>query len=297
MARGMDYGVRQSKLVTRRILVETLRRLQVVDPLANYSYVGFGAHQFLDFDLVHRHLGLVDMTSIESDADLIARCHFNAPYRAIKVLQGTAGTLIPTLPWKKKAIVWLDYTQRLRGSEMADIENVALRLKPGSVLAVTLNCHPGADGHRREALSSAVGAMNVPIGTSEARLADWGLANAQREMVSSLLHKTLSSRADGSSWQQLLNIHYKDDARMQLIVGVIDHADIHEQIQACKFEDMSEASFDAAATVIEVPDLTEHEKRALNQKLPAKSIKAFAGLAQKDVDAYAKFYRWLDPAS
>lgn len=296
MATGMDYGTRQSKLVSRRIFVETLRRLQVVDPLANYAYVGFGAHQFLDFDLVHRHLGLTDMTSIESDPDLIARCHFNVPYKSITVLEGTAGTLIPTLGWGKKAIVWLDYTQRLRASEMSDIENVALRLKPGSVFAITLNCHPGQDGQRRDALGKAVGISNVPIGTSEARLADWGLAKTQRELLSSLLHRTLASRGDGTVWQQLLNIHYKDDARMQLLVGVIDHPDMHDQIQACKFEDMPEISFDAEATVIEVPALTEYERRAISRKLPAKNVKAFGGLRQKDIDSYAQYYRWLDAA-
>jgi hypothetical protein len=294
MATVLDYGDRQSKQVARRILVEALKRLQAIDKLSNYNYVGFGAYQFLDFDLVHRQLGIDRMTSIESDPRLIARCHFNAPYRSINVLEGTATTIIPTLDWSGKNIVWLDYTQRLRAVEMADCENVALRLTPGSVLAITLNCHAGEEGGRRAELERAVGAENVPIGITESKLGEWGLAKTQRELVASLLHRTLAGRGDQVSWQQVLNIHYRDDARMQLIVGIIDHPDLHASIQACRFEDMAEVSFDAESTVVELPVLTLRERQALSKRLPAKTLKDFAGLSAKDLASYAKFYRWLD---
>jgi len=292
----LDYGDRPSKRVTRRIFVEALRRLQSIDRLSNYSYVGFGAYQFLDFDLVHRQLGIERMVSIESDADLIARCHFNVPYRAIDILEGTATTLIPTLDWSGKSIVWLDYTQRLRSDEMADCENVALRLQPGSVLAVTLNCHPGEDGQRRAALAKSVGSENVPIGITEARLGDWGLAKAQRELLTSLIHRTLAGRGDGVNWQQLLNIHYRDDARMQMIVGIVDHPDLHEKIQGCRFEDMREVSFDGHPIVVDLPVLTLREQQAISKKLPSsRSLREFAGISARDVASYAEFYRWLDP--
>lgn len=291
-----DYGDRPSKAVCRRIFVEALRRLQSAEKLSSYAYVGFGAHQFLDFDLVHRHLGVNDMTSIESDERLIARCHFNAPYRTIKVLEGTSTTLIPSLDWKRKSIVWFDYTQRLRSSELADCENVALRMKPGSVFAVTLNCHAGEDGNRRAELEQAVGAENVPIGTSEAKLGEWGLAKVQRELVTEVMHRTLAGRGDGTSWQQLLNIYYRDGARMQMLVGIVDHPALHEQIAACRFEDMDEVSSGADPLVIDLPELTTRERQALSKKLPAKILKSFAGIPEPVVQSYARFYRWLDAA-
>lgn len=296
MATTLDYSDRQSKQVTRRIFVETLRRLQAIDKLSNYSYVGFGAYQFLDFDVVHRQLGIDRMTSIESDEKLIARCHFNTPYRGIDVIQGTATTLIPTLDWSGKVIAWLDYTQRLRSAEIADSMNVALRMRPGSVFAITLNCHVGEEGTRRSDLAKAVGEENIPIGITEAKLGEWGLAKTQRELVSSLLHRTLASRSDGTTWQQILNIQYRDAARMQMIVGIVDHPDLHAAIQTCRFEDMPEVSFDAEPLVIELPALTVRERHAIGKKLPAKSIKEFAGLSAKDLAAYARFYRWLDAA-
>ena len=290
----LDYGDRPSKTVCRRIFVETLRRLQALDKLSTYSYVGFGAYQFLDFDLVHRHLGIDKMISIESNEKLIARCYFNAPYKNIEILPGTSTTILPTLDWSGKRIVWLDYTQRLRSEELADCENVTLRMQPGSVLAITLNCHPDDDGERRQRLADAVGEDNVPIGTSEAKLGDWGLAKTQRELVTGLLHRTLAARGDGTTWQQLLNIFYRDGARMQMIVGVVDHPDVHQKIDACRFGDMTEVSSDAEPLIIEIPTLTTRERQALGQKLPARTLRSFAGLPDGDLAAYARFYRWLD---
>lgn len=297
MATVLDYGDRPSKTVCRRIFVETLHRLQALDNLSKYSYVGFGAYQFLDFDLVHRQLGIDKMISIESNPKLIARCHFNAPYKGIEIVEGTSTTVIPTLDWSKKTIAWLDYTQRLRKEELADCENVALRMQPGSVLAITLNCHPGEDGKRREEFADAVGEANVPIGASEARLGEWGLAKAQRELVTGIVHRTLADRGDGATWQQLLNIFYRDGARMQMIVGVVDHPTIHDEIVACKFDDMTEVSSDADPLIIEIPALTVRERQALGQKLPARTLKSFAGLPEADLMAYARFYRWLDAVS
>lgn len=294
MSTALDYGDRPSKEVSRRIFVETLRRLQALDNLSHYSYVGFGAHQFLDFDLVHRHLDIVKMTSIESNGKLIARCHFNSPYRNIVILEGTSTTILPSLDWADKKIVWLDYTHRLGPTQLADTENVTLRMQPGSVLAITLNCHPGEDGERRQQLAEAVGEERVPVGASEARLGDWGLAKVQREMVTGLIHRTLAARSDGTTWQQLLNICYRDAARMQMIVGVFDHPDIHEKMDACRFRDMAEVSPDAEALVIEIPTLTVRERQALGKRLPARRVKGFAGLSEADLAAYARFYRWLD---
>jgi hypothetical protein len=294
VASNLDYSDRPSKRVSRRILVDVLRRLHRLDNLANYSYVGFGAYQFLDFDLVHRELGVRNMTSIESDSKLIARCHFNVPYKDIQIIQGTATTVLPTLDWTKKSIVWLDYTQRLRQQEIADCENVALTLTPGSVLAVTLNCHPGEEGTRMRALEDAIGTAHVAITLTDDKLGGWGLAAAQHKLLTAKIEKTLNDRGDGASWQQVLNIRYKDDARMQLIVGIIDHPDIHAELSACKFGDMDFTSYDAESLIIAIPSLTTREQLKINESLPSKSPKAFAGISQDAVSSYAKFYRLLE---
>lgn len=292
----LDYGDRPSKAVSRRIMVETLRRLQAFEPLPSYSYVGFGAIQFLDFDLVHRHLGIKKMTSIEADSSLLPRCHFNVPFKGINILEGTSTTVLPTLDWGSKVIVFLDYTQKLRQEEMSDCENVALLIIPGSVLAVTLNCQPNSEvGQRRVDLEAAVGSQQVPLGVTDARLGGWGLGVVQREILTSVIQGALAARGDGSSWQQLLNIRYKDGASMQTIVGVVDHPDVHKKLEGCRFQEMDEVRDGPDALEIQIPMLTARERLALNAKLPS-TVRSFAGISEAKVKAYASMYRWMDSA-
>jgi len=292
--RKPDYGDRPAKQVVRRIFVEVLKRLHVVDDLSKSAYVGFGAHQFVDFELVHRQLGINQMTSIEGDASYVLRCQFNKPFDFVNVVQGTSATVLPGLNWSQRHVVWLDYTQRLRFDELADCELLGLRMVPGSVLAVTLNCHPGTT-NRMDDLRLAVGADNVPLAATEAKLGDWGLAATQRELVTARINRALASRGDGAVWQQLLNLRYKDGARMQMIVGIVDHSTVHERIEVARFGEMEEVSADDTAVEVVLPSFTSRERQALDTMSPNKKRRGFAGIPQRDIDAYVKFYRWLDP--
>src|SRR4051794_25570909 len=109
----VSYELRPTKAIVRSILVDTLGRLAPIAPLADYQYVGFGAVEFFDFDLVHRRLGVHKLISIESEANLIPRCRFNRPFKGIEVLSGMSLTILPTLDWSGLSIVWLDYTSCL----------------------------------------------------------------------------------------------------------------------------------------------------------------------------------------
>lgn len=291
-----DYSERPSKAVTRRILMALLQRLQAFQATSKYRYVGFGAIGFVDFDMAHRVLGVKKMTSIEYKTNLIPRCNFNRPFKGIEVIEGSAGTVLPTLDWSDRAIVWLDYTSKLRSDELSDIENVALLLRPGSVLAVTLNCSVSSEEDERvPELEKAVGADKVPLGVSGARLGGWGLADVQRDLITQLVERTLGNRGDGASWQQLLNIHYRDGAPMQLLVGVVGGADVHKDLLRCRFGEMDEVRMGTEALVVEVPTLTLRERQALNAKLPGKAP-SLAGIPAEKLQAYADMYRWLESA-
>lgn len=291
----LDYAHRPSKAVTRRILVHTLRRLQGLRPLTEYAYVGFGAIQFLDFDMVHRHLGVTDMSSLEGKTTLLDRCNFNKPYGSIKVLGGSAGTLLPGLDWSRPTIVWLDYTTRLTVKVISDCRSVALVMQPGSVLAVTLNSDPSEEGERRSALERAVGSGRVPLVVNEAKLGGWGLAAMQREILTGEINQVMGARGDGTAWQQLLNIHYKDDARMQLVAGIVDGPEIHDSLTACRFFDDPETRSDAETLEVVVPRLTAKERHRIDQARTASP--GLLGIDQDELDSYGRLYRWMDAVS
>ena len=84
-ARDVHYVQRPAKNISRKMLCETLRRIEPFAPLTEYHYVGFGSAYFADFVLLHRALAVRNMTSIERDTFNKDRYDNNKPFRCITV--------------------------------------------------------------------------------------------------------------------------------------------------------------------------------------------------------------------
>lgn len=292
----MSYDIRPSKAVTRRIIIETLRRLAPVVPIRDYQYVGFGALEFVDFDMMHRLLGITKMTSIESNTSAIERYEWNRPFNGITVLPGRASTILPGLDWSQPSVVWLDYTATLTTEILGDVETLARALIPGSVLIVTLNAHPAKLGERRVALEQAMTAEKVPIGVTEPRLGGWGTAEVQYKVLTAALEAALGARADSASWRQFLNINYEDRAKMQIVGGVISAPSLERALDGCYFGDLDEARSEEEALAVHVPLLTMRERDWLNQRLPPapdEDYPILPGVPDRDLKDYCSVYRWL----
>lgn len=298
---AISYEVRPSKAVTRVIFMDVLRRLSPVAPIADYQYIGFGAIEFVDFDLIHRQLGITNMISIEANDSIVNRCEWNRPFKGIDVMPGRASTILPQIGWARLSIVWLDYTSTLTEEVIGDIEYLSRVLIPGSVLAVTVNAQPSKPiDERREQLEKFVGADRVPLGVTNATLGDWGLADVQHEIASAAVDGACRSRTDGALWRQLLNIHYSDSTKMQVIAGVFDAPAMGRMLDSCRFDDVQEIRTGRDALHIRVPLLTQREKDWLNARLPVAGPNAklpkLSGVEHKDLEAYAQVYRRLEGA-
>ncbi len=296
----MSYDVRPSKAVTRRLFLDLLRRLAPVAPLPDYHYVGFGALEFLDFDLVHRQLGITRMTSIEGDVKCLERYRWNRPFNGIDVLPGRSSTVLPTLDWARLAIVWLDYTSTLTTEVIGDLETLSRVLIPGSVLAVTLNAHPGRLGERRDALEKAITPERVPLGVTDSRLGEWGLAAVQHEVLGATLRASFAARPDAATFSQLLNINYQDRARMQMVAGVVGAPAFDRALEQCRFDDLADVRRQDEPLRVHVPLLTRRERAWLDQHLPNAEGAPLPSLPDvlppDDVAAYAQVYRYLEAA-
>lgn len=295
----ISYELRPTKALVRSILVDTLSRLAPIAPLVNYQYVGFGAVEFLDFDLVHRRLGIHRLTSIESEANVIPRCRFNRPFKGITVLSGTSLTMLPTIDWSGLSIVWLDYTSCLTESVISDINYLARVLIPGSILAITLNAHPVKLPKRRDELESLVGPERIPAGVTNNTLGDWGLAETQAVIVKAELATTFSERGDSTHFRDLLNIHYRDSARMQLLAGIVGAPASDRLIDLCQFDEVPEVRLDGSAIHVRVPLLTRKERAWLNERLPVPSggsLPRLPGVSAEAHNDYTAVYRRLTEA-
>jgi len=297
---AISYENRPSKAVTRLIFVEMLRHLKVIAPLRDYQYIGFGALEFLDFDLVHRRLGIDRMTSIEASEPL-ERYEYNRPFSKINVLSGRAQTVLPGLDWRTLSIVWLDYTSALTEEVIRDVEYMSRVLIPGSVLAVTVNAHPDPDmATRRDKLEKAIGAANVPVGVTDNKLGQWGLAEVQRDVLDDHISQVMSLRLDSASWRQVLNIHYRDSARMQMVAGIVSAPVADQLIDACRFHEMPEYRGDKDALDIFVPLLTKREQAWFERRMPhapGDPLPTRPGIKESDVESFVAVYRWVSAPS
>jgi hypothetical protein len=294
----MSYEFRPSKAVTRLIFVDLLRRLAPISPPKDYRYVGFGALEFIDFDLIHRRVGITDMISIEPDTGSFARYQWNRPFNSITVMPGRASTVLSTIDWAHLNVVWLNYTSQLTTEVIGDTETLARVLIPGSVLAITIDAQPPSFSQdRRAALEENITPELVPIGATHDRLGSWGLAEVQYEVLAAALTTAFATRVDAAKFRQLLNIHYQDSAQMQMIAGIVSSPGMDNFIDQCRFGDMNETRTGETPLRIRVPLLTSREKEWANQRLPLSPKDpplTLAGVNSKDLEDYADVYRRLE---
>ncbi|MEV4134421.1 O-methyltransferase [Dactylosporangium sp. NPDC049742] len=297
----LEYKFRPSKTVQRGMIVDVCRRLSVFAPLPEYQYVGFGGLEFIDFDLMHRALGITNMTSLEKDFRAIERYEFNAPFKTVKVLAGSSSEQLIYVDWAPLSIVWLDYVCELERSVLeTDIALLCARLQPGSALFVTLNAHPEAvEAKRKEKLAKNVGEDRIPSGVTGENLAIWGLADVQRTILTDAIEEGLRNRPVPAKWHQVLNIRYADGGKMQTLGGVVVGPGMQKSVEQCGFGELDFVRTGKDALVIRVPMLTQRERLHLERQVPLESGASLdlPGLSQEDKDAFLAVYRYERLAS
>jgi hypothetical protein len=293
---GPIYAQRPSKDVARRIFVDMLHQLDANGDLRRYQYVGFGALEFIDFDLIHRELGIDRLYSIENNSS-IARYEANKPYKCIELLAGESTDMLTKIDWRQLTLVWLDYESTLNSVVFTDVEYLCQKLVPGSVLAVTMNAHPGKLSGRRDRLAALIGEDRIPANTTDNTLGGWGWAQVQQRVLFSTIRRQLQKRVDTASWWQALNINYRDEAPMQMIAGVISTPAIEPKIDATGISNLFYYRPEGEALEIRIPYLTANEQRALRRSLPrtrGRRWPTLPGVSRETIQKYGEFYRWID---
>lgn len=310
--REFDYRLRPAKRVERKMLCEAFRRLSFFEPVENYRYIGFGSTTFTDFILIHKTLAITDMISIEKRRDYEARFEFNRPYNCIKMKYGKSNDVLPQLAWNKRVVVWLDYEGHLTDSELRDVAYIVMNAASGSMLVVSINAgsyqlHParkkklGLQEARLEKLIEDVGSDKVPGDILGKNLEGWNMARTFRRIIMNEIDQVLRNRNGLHSddhrleYQQLFNFHYRDQARMITVGGVISDDQNETTIQQCQFESLDFVSTDDTPYKIEIPVLTPLEQRYLDKKLPQGAIEEArekVGLTEVEIQNYARVYRY-----
>ncbi|HUT35266.1 MAG TPA: O-methyltransferase [Planctomycetota bacterium] len=303
-----NYALRPAKNIERKMMCEAFGRLSTLASLRRYRYIGLGGLSFQDFALLHQRLGVHDMTSIEKEEDARERFLHNRPYSCIRVRWGSSSTVLPTLSWRKRTIVWLDYDYPLDDSVLADVRTVVAHLCSGSVLVTTVEADPkrvksarNVAKARLDALRERVGEEKIPRGIRGADLRAWGLARVCREIIHNEIIETLAHRNAplAGRWrigyEQLFNFHYADGAQMVTVGGLFLNGADRARVPTDHFDDLGFVRSGNDPYHIEVPVLTWRETRYLDARLPGTAAVPHhpSWIPEGERRKYASLYRYF----
>lgn len=300
----IDYSLRVGKYAERRMMAEVFRRLTPFGDLEEYEYVGFGSVWFSDFLLFHRALGMKKMISIEGASDSEARVKFNRPYR-IQVEVGMSGTVLPSLNWESRKIIWLDYDDPIAKSMIMDARTVASKAAPGTMLAISVPCSSAPQTRMKTApgqtsinvFQNAFDPGTVPSKAKDADLFGWRFGRLSRQMFDAVIQDALKTRAltgEVLGFREVCSFEYEDGAKMTTLVGIFFDPSDPDKLDQCKFSTL-DFMHSAGPVRIENPKLTVKEIRYLEAQLPMLSAGPLHHpvIPYDQVSRFSKFYRYF----
>lgn len=281
----IDYSLRQNKAIERGIVFDGMRKVMERLALGPSSvYIGFGSVWFTDFHLAHRHLGIREMISLESDEVTARRAEFNKPYRTIRVIPGDSEDKLPELleepelqdrPW----VVWLDYDQALGEDRLEQIDDMVRYLPPDSYLVATFSATPGQYGKpavRPRTLKRLFGFAMAEEPDVEAVREEVDLARILSETLEARM-QALAIEAGRPPAIPSFRLRYRDGVTMVTVGIFLPSGGSKETVQSI-VDDPEWAGLVPEA--IMTPPLTAQEVAALRALLPASG-----SLTRSDVNA------------
>ncbi len=271
--RKINYNLRPSKSIERKMILEVLKEVITPDISKDYRYIGFGSSFFTDFKLFHKGLNIEHMISIESKKSSEKRVFFNKPYACIDIEIGFSTDKLPQLPWDKKTILWLDFESGLKNYMFEDIEIFCRNAKSGSFLIVTLR--RDFEIENKEEFEEEFG-ENVFSEFIEEDLEPAKSALTINKMfinkINDVLSEKFSAFADGNKmiFKQLFDFTYKDEARMYTFGGIFITNDEIPKFEKCHLNSLDFIGKKIKPYDISFPIITNKEFHILNSLLPDK---------------------------
>lgn len=298
---SINYMIRPNKNVERKLILSTLNRLGREFPVVNYRYVGFGSMWFSDFVLMHKALGICDMVTIENQKSRARRVEFNKPFGCISVRMEDAATALGEVLDEKPSIVWLDYDGPLKNAVSGDVETAIGAMSVGSMLLVTVNAMVdqlrGHKDHDNEDLSETDYLVTICEDESLRSRANELTRVQFPGLAASILHGKIKSavleKKPGCDYQPIWCYKYADDADMITVGGMIVNEEAAQKYTRSNASELHHVSGEVLYN-IELPILTEKEKRALDKRLPSDTPLKLKDiefeLRPSELEAYQRFY-------
>lgn len=305
-AHKVQYDIRPSKQTERRVLLDILRSAADVGfDLCTYKYIGFGGFKFYDFEMLFRHLGIRDMTSIELDKTLFARCLFNKPFGFIDFQEGYLADYLGRTIFTKPLIAWLDYDSRISVAVVEDIRTISAKAPVGSFVFVTVDARI-PDGIKDFNAGERLAAVHdeyrdFALVTSSEELEPSKFPAFAEKVAWSALAESLSKRTDGV-FVPVIRVFYKDTAIMVTVGGCLCDMKNVESLRKRLRRDFRflVPSGKAEPYTIRGFNLTSRERILLDEAVTQKQkmkehrqILDHLGFTAREIDDYRRMIRFL----
>lgn len=311
----VQYDIRPSKQVERRMLVDALQRLAASGfPVTDYQYTGFGAIYFVDFIMFHKLLGLNKLVSLEQHVALTKRMNFNRPFSCVEIKMVPATSEIPNLSRDLRHFVWLDYDGVLQKDFLSDIQSAVTVLPASSILLVTVDVEPPEEHDYKivdpgfDSSKEVLGPKHwkhyfeyhassyLKLGLTDADFGKSELIARSTEILGAAFKKSIVSRPE-LQFVPMFNFAYKDSHSMLTMGGMIAGRVERRLLRTSSIVDTVyyRDDFSSPAFEIKVPRLTRKERIYLDREMPCADgwVPGEFDLDPEVVKHYRDIYRFL----
>lgn len=311
------FALRPSKYVDRRLFADLLRRLDRLEPMSAYVYVGMGGATLEDHRLLWQELGMTKLVSLETNQTVYLRQVFNRPVESIRCLLASAESFagdqagaLKRLGYleNEKRVVWFDFTKpKELGSQLDQFQTLVNGLWFGDVARLTVNVSPAnwGDGSAPgdevatglEARRKAQRLQNLRESLGERLPNDVGpddmitarFPKLVCRMIQEAVEEALSSTPD-RTFVPLSIMQYRDGQSMLSVTGIVSPPVEAKQILATTGLDDWPFLCREWGDIhnIAVPDITLRERLLLDQGSDGPGVEVLPYALDTDQEAIDK---------
>lgn len=298
MGKKIDYSMRPSKYVERKMFADLFRKMFNFDVVDNYQYIGFGSIYFRDFITFHKELNIKNMVSIEKNTSEKDRYVLNKPYKFIKMKFGSCEEVIgKTIEESKcKSLIWLDFDSFFDIEVILDsINEVVNNIMSGSLLLVSFNINNNINTEKLTRFNNKL-ASYLSIDLKEVNFQPATIAKTYKKIIDNYIEVKLKERniknnCDELNYNQLIFTKYKDSIDMLTIGGIFINKEDEKKLTLIKFNDYDFVSTNDDIYIINVPILTPKEIQIFDNEI-VKLDKDIDRILHNDFEEYKKIYRY-----
>jgi len=293
----INYLLRPKKQIERKIIAETLQRLDKLIDISKYHYFGLGSIYYADYQLFHKYLNIGRMTSIDKSADDESRFRFNKPYGFINFEISDVKEYLPKLDWNDNLFIWLDFDKVINKDIVSNIKFIASKAKPLDIFVITVNAHSPdvrVEGLFEDFMVNFGQYLEPTLTKSDLKKS---YTKILQKIIKACIYDGLTYNQEQRKFLQLFNFEYQDGVTMYTYGGIFYdiNADISLNTLKSRISDLNHVYSEDVIGNIECPIITAKEKLYIDSKIEEGECREVASdfcLCEEDIKKYTKYYKY-----